>query len=108
MPSDRIRVSSGEPSSRARREHESAFLDAEMEVVGAGITVGIVAQRAEGIVLEQVEDRDAAFLFDIGAAPHDRAFVERDVLDAMIRHGPRLSPSNAIIHSAAGFEQLGE
>ena len=44
------------------------------------------AQRAEGVLLDQVEDRDPPFLLDIGVAPQDRRFVERDMRDARVRH----------------------
>ena len=46
----------------------------------------MLALRGEAILFEQVEDRDAALLLDIGRAPQYRALVERDINDARIGH----------------------
>ncbi len=45
------------------------------------------ALRHEFIVLDQVEDRDAALLLDIGIAPDDRPFVELDRNDPLFGGG---------------------
>src|SRR3569623_645295 len=63
-----------------------------MKMVRPGIAIGIVAVRAKAVILDQVEDRDAAFLLDIGVAPQDGPFVERDLLDTMVGHGSALIP----------------
>ena len=42
----------------------------------------LVAERLEGVFLEQIVDRDRAFVLDIGIGAADRVFVERH-LDEM-------------------------
>lgn len=43
------------------------------------------------IALEQIEDRNASLLLDIGIAPDDRMLVELDVYDPWVGHPVRLS-----------------
>jgi hypothetical protein len=70
----------------ALEQLEAAFLDAQVELVGSRIAVGMHALGGEMIVLEQVEDRDPPFLLDIGRAPQYGAFVEGDVDDPRVGH----------------------
>src|SRR3546814_17076473 len=63
----------------------SDLLDTQHQAVRAGIAVGVAALRHELIVLDQVEDRDAPFLLDVGIAPDDRPLVEFDRNDPLCR-----------------------
>ena len=79
-----MKVSTGVSSTALIATVKPAFLDPEHDLVGAVIAVFGGADRLEDIAFEQVEDRDAAFLLDIGVAPQDGAFIELDVDDAVI------------------------
>src|SRR3954453_17620003 len=63
------------------------FLDRELDLERAGITVGIGTFRLEIIAFYQIEDRDPPLLLDIGRSPQDGAFVETDIDDPGIGHG---------------------
>ena len=52
--------------------------------------------RIEAVALEQVEDGDLLFLLHIVIAPDNRSLVELDANDALVRHGPSVSP---VIHT---------
>lgn len=58
--------------------HQPPFLDAQLQLIGSRIAVIMLFQRLEIIVLDQIEDRNASFLLDIGIAPQDCGFVEFD------------------------------
>lgn len=68
-------------------EYQTTFIDRQVQFIGPGIIIRIIAVRREMIFLDQVEDRDPPFLFDVGVAPEDRRFVELDLNDARVRHG---------------------
>lgn len=44
------------------------------------------ALRPERILLDQIEDGNSPFLFNIGVAPKDRRLVEFDMDDARVGH----------------------
>ena len=70
-------------------QHQPAIIHRQFQPVGPLMPGFPRAQRLEHVVLDQIEDRDPAFLFDIGIAPQDRRFIELDVDDPSLRHGRR-------------------
>jgi hypothetical protein len=67
-------------------DDQPAFLNAQAELIGAGIAILVLFERLEIIFLDQIEDRDPPFLLDIGIAPQNRGFIEFDRYDARIGH----------------------
>lgn len=63
----------------ANPERQSFAVDANMQNVGSGK----LAQRGEVIVLDQVEKRGFAFVFDLWAQPDACVFLKNDVLDPL-------------------------
>lgn len=72
-------------------ECQPALFDAQGEFVGPGIVIGIIPSGFEMIAFEQIEDRNASLLLDIGIAPDDRMLVELNVYDPRVGHRVRLS-----------------
>ena len=62
-------------------EDETIFLDREAQAIGSAVG----ARGREVVLLEQIEDRDAALVLDVGAARRDRRLVEIDVDEAQAR-----------------------
>ncbi len=80
---------------RRSRSAEPPILHRQPQPVGPVMPGLPGAQRLEAVLLDQIEDRDPAFLLDIGIAPQDRRFVE---LDMMIRGSAMLA---ALLANAA-------
>ena len=72
-------------------ERQPTFFDAQGEFVGPGIVIGIIPGGLEMIAFQQIEDRNASLLLDIGIAPDDRMLVELNVYDPRVGHRVRLS-----------------
>src|SRR3954468_1598019 len=60
-------------------EHEAIFGDRQMQCVWAAVMV----DRRERVVFEQIVDRDRALMLDVGTGAADRAFVQRDLHEAL-------------------------
>jgi hypothetical protein len=59
----------------ANVEDEAAVGDADAQMIWPGIAIAHITQRLEEVVFDQIEDRDAPLLLDIGIAPKYRCFV---------------------------------
>ena len=60
----------------------------------------LVPDRREVIFLEQVEDRDTAFLLDVRIAADDRLLIEIDSDYARVGHGLCVAAAARLIHSS--------
>ena len=67
-------------------DRQPPFLNTQRNSIGPGIAIGMIAQRLEIIAFDQIENGNAAFLLNVGAAPQNRMLVERDVDDPGIGH----------------------
>ena len=67
-------------------EDQPPFLDADFQMVRPGIAIAEIAKRLENIVFDQIEDRHAPLLLDIGVAPEYRCLIEFDFDDALVAH----------------------
>jgi hypothetical protein len=54
-------------------EHEAVAIDAEIERIRTALVTG----RAEGVLLNQVVDRDRTLMLNVGTRTADRRLVER-------------------------------
>ena len=70
---------------KADVEHQPVAVDAQMQRVGTAV----VADRREGVLLEQIVDRDRALVLDVRVGAADRFFVERDGDQALLAAGRR-------------------
>ena len=75
----------------ANVEDEAAIGDADAQMIWPRIAIAHIAQRLEEVVFDQIEDRDAPLLFDIGIAPKYRCFVQINFNDARVAHAAVLA-----------------
>src|SRR3546814_5981348 len=67
-------------------QQQASVTYGETQLIRPLMPGGEGAYRLEDIFLDQVEDRDAPFLLDVGVAPQDGRLVEFDMRDARVRH----------------------